>query len=72
MKRSMMLELMMEEIIHIEDLDDVSKLLDKMEKAGMLPPYGSKIKQVDIIDRWGQNTGKSERVRVIETEWDEE
>ena len=38
MKRSEMLDLMSEEIIHIEDGDDVERLLDKMEKAGMLPP----------------------------------
>lgn len=38
MKRSEMIELMMEDIIHIEDMNDVDKLLTKMENKGMLPP----------------------------------
>jgi len=39
MKRSEMIELMMEEIGHIQDIEGVERLLTKMENAGMLPPY---------------------------------
>lgn len=55
------------------DYKDVSEqILDAIEAEGMLPPYCGKMKQVNIEDKWGQDTGKTEYCRVILNEWDEE
>ena len=45
--------------------------MDIIEEEGMLPPFGSAFKQVDIEDKWGQITGRKE-VRVIEPAWEAE
>ena len=47
------------------------EMLDEVEEVGMLPPFGSAFKQVDIEDKWGQITGRKE-VRVIEPAWEAE
>jgi hypothetical protein len=47
-------------------------LLSLLEYLGMRPPFGPKIIERNIIDRWGQDTGKKEVVRVIDTHWEDE
>lgn len=58
---------------HIPDAKELAtRLVDKVEELGMLPPFGSRIKETNIVDRWGLDTGKTQYVRVIENLWEEE
>lgn len=65
MKRSQMLQLMMDEIIHIEDLDDVSILLRNMEKVGMIPP------NYEIKDD-GDFVQSFDNIKIIMGRWEDE
>ena len=78
MKRSEMILLLEKTIldaffdtsIDIEPMTEI--VLRTIEEAGMLPPFGSRMEQQDIVDRWGVNTGRSEIVRVIKPLWEPE
>lgn len=74
MKRSEMLNKIRSTLLnHSIDHDNFEKqILDTVEKLGMIPPYSGKIKQVNIIDRWGTDTGNIELARVMVNEWEPE
>lgn len=48
------------------------EILDLIEKAGMLPPFSGKTKQMNVEDRWGRDTGQMAWTRVMANEWEAE
>lgn len=56
-----------------EKFEIASLILAFLENNGMCPPFsGGHIEQIQILDRWSQDTGKSEWVRTIKNKWEPE
>ena len=47
-------------------------ILDHLEVCGMIPPADGIMKQVNILDRWSQDTGEKHWMRTIEYDWEPE
>ena len=49
-----------------------NEILSKLEERGVNPPLSASIEQVNILDKWNQDTGKTQYMRVIKPLWDKE